>query len=351
MKKLCKLFSLVVCLAIIVASFGTFVSAEEIGDTHKNGDLNDSAVRALVVRYFREREAYLNGESDGIPSAIDPLVRDEEKHRLSLQEAEVAFMTSAITVDEVSCWDDVAEVKVTETATYNVGMKGTCETIIHKIYVYGKSIDSASINSDRYRELTSDFNSCSYVPEELENSVRPQSMPGSKYCVTYIASREVGYTEQGENITKYGAWIGMDGKEWCASFVSWCAAQANVSSSVIVYASGCYTMMDHFVRQDRYYNSIAEKGSYTPKVGDVFFQYGSASAPGHVGFVVALEGNYIWVIDGNCGDKVSQHIIALDDSSLKAFGNPAYSASDHNLRTSGGQQVCTVCGYVAGITI
>lgn len=44
----------------LVASFGTFVSAEEIGDTHENGVLNDSAVRALVVRYFREREAYLN---------------------------------------------------------------------------------------------------------------------------------------------------------------------------------------------------------------------------------------------------------------------------------------------------
>ena len=41
MKKLCKLFSLVVCLAIIVASFGTFVSAEEIGYTHENGVLND----------------------------------------------------------------------------------------------------------------------------------------------------------------------------------------------------------------------------------------------------------------------------------------------------------------------
>lgn len=347
MKKLCKLFSLVVCLAIIVASFGTFVSAEEIGDTHKNGDLNDSAVRGLIVHYFREREAYLNGEADEIPSAIDRLVHDEEKHRLSLQEAGVAFMTSAITVDEVACWDDVAEVTATEAVTYYIGTKETHETITHEVHVYGKSLELMSVSSDRYRELTSSFDSCSYVPEEWEDWIEPQAFAGSLYCITYVASQEVGYTEGAGKDTKYGAWMGKNGYDWCASFVCWCAGQAGISSSVIPRTAGTVSMYSSFSQMGRYYYGAAWGGSYTPKVGDIFFQYDTPTDPGHVGIVVGVTSSYIRVIDGNCGGQVRSHTISLTDCELVGFGNPGYLASSHTLVASGNVHVCKVCGYVA----
>lgn len=38
-----------------------------------------------------------------------------------------------------------------------------------------------------------------------------------------VAIGELGYKEQGNNRTKYGAWYGMNGAAGCHMFVSWCA--------------------------------------------------------------------------------------------------------------------------------
>ena len=46
--------------------------------------------------------------------------------------------------------------------------------------------------------------------------------------IVQIAQKEVGYKEQGNNITKYGEWYGMQ-DEWCNIFTSWCANQALIS--------------------------------------------------------------------------------------------------------------------------
>lgn len=43
-----------------------------------------------------------------------------------------------------------------------------------------------------------------------------------------VAIGELGYKEQGNNRTKYGAWYGMNGAAWCHMFVSWCAYKAGV---------------------------------------------------------------------------------------------------------------------------
>jgi hypothetical protein len=39
-----------------------------------------------------------------------------------------------------------------------------------------------------------------------------------------LAISELGYSEYpaGSNLTKYGAWYGVDGQPWCAIFVTWC---------------------------------------------------------------------------------------------------------------------------------
>ena len=43
-----------------------------------------------------------------------------------------------------------------------------------------------------------------------------------------IASNEIGTEEIHDNKTKYGKWYGMDGNPWCAMFVSWVYAQAEI---------------------------------------------------------------------------------------------------------------------------
>lgn len=43
-----------------------------------------------------------------------------------------------------------------------------------------------------------------------------------------IAEAEIGYTEQFDNLTKYGEAMKANGLPWCGSFVNWCARKAKV---------------------------------------------------------------------------------------------------------------------------
>ncbi len=58
---------------------------------------------------------------------------------------------------------------------------------------------------------------------------------GSQSAFVAVAKGEIGTTEQpiGSNQTKYGAWFGADGSPWCAIFVSWCAAQADIDEETM----------------------------------------------------------------------------------------------------------------------
>ena len=81
-----------------------------------------------------------------------------------------------------------------------------------------------------------------------------------------IAIGEIGYKEQGQNRTKYGAWFGMNGAAWCHMFVSWCANQAGEGSAVPKTASTT-TGMQWFKNKGLF----KYKGRYTPKRGDLVY--------------------------------------------------------------------------------
>ena len=53
-----------------------------------------------------------------------------------------------------------------------------------------------------------------------------------------VAIAEIGYSETGNNSTKYGKWYGMNGAAWCHMFVSWCANQAGVNFIGVTYGFG-----------------------------------------------------------------------------------------------------------------
>jgi hypothetical protein len=44
--------------------------------------------------------------------------------------------------------------------------------------------------------------------------------------VVRVATSQLGYHERGDNLTKYGAWYGLNGQPWCGMFVSWVFAKA-----------------------------------------------------------------------------------------------------------------------------
>ncbi|MBQ8783517.1 MAG: CHAP domain-containing protein [Clostridia bacterium] len=128
--------------------------------------------------------------------------------------------------------------------------------------------------------------------------------------IANIALSQVGYHEgsgssdlsgsssSSGNYTEYGKWFGQQGN-WCAIFVSWCANQAGIPTSVLkknAVASG---------NSCQYGEKKYNFGSRTPKVGDILYiQNDSDSAVDHVGLVYKVDDTYIYSVEGNFGNKV-----------------------------------------------
>ena len=133
------------------------------------------------------------------------------------------------------------------------------------------------------------------------------------YHEGYSSSDLSGNSSGGSNYTEYGRWIGSQGIAWCASFVSWCAAQAGIPSSVI--PKTCNANYNDFSSLKIYKSS-----AYTPKAGDiVLIGSNNSSSVNHVGVVTGVDGSNIYTAEGNCSDKVKQGTYSR--STLKWGGN------------------------------
>lgn len=126
-------------------------------------------------------------------------------------------------------------------------------------------------------------------------------------AVLRVAQVEIdaGYVERGTNLTKFGAWYGMQGGEWCAMFVMWCLVRGGFTDDgetlnlrrligiVMTTVKGWAFvpwMTDAF-------EALGLRFAH-PKVGDIF----CVNSQGHTGLVAAVhddgtftsaEGNYL----------------------------------------------------------
>ena len=177
-----------------------------------------------------------------------------------------------------------------------------------------------------------------------------------------VALSQIGYTEGADNRTKYGAWYGMANQPWCATFICWCATQADVGIDVLARTP----IADP---GPGYFNIPYHDGAkYTPKPGDLFFTKDFS----HVGFVYEIDGDYFYTIEGNTNVHDPDKPKPTDVEGLYVmtnrrrtkdyyFGVPAYKGGDkehtyvkkqasahpHNTYYS-----CTKCGdlYYTGYT-
>lgn len=128
-----------------------------------------------------------------------------------------------------------------------------------------------------------------------------------------IASKEIGYKEQGNNNTKYGKYTGTNGMAWCHAFVSWCAHQAGVGTSIVPKTASTTVGMSWFKNKGRF----KYKGKYTPKRNDlVYFKTGAS----HVGIVEYVSGNTLHTIEGNTSDKVARRTYPLSYRTITGYG-------------------------------
>lgn len=160
-----------------------------------------------------------------------------------------------------------------------------------------------------------------------------------------VANAEIGYTEQGNNITKYGTWYGNQ-FTWCAIFVAWCANQAGVPTSVIERTASPEEMQSKFSEQGRYYTSPSKGGTTAPQPGDIYFWTDGVSTYSHVGIIVNVDSSYIYTVDGNWGDRVAARTISRNHSQFIGFGRPAYPNHNYIWNSNATQHwsVCNTCG-------
>lgn len=130
----------------------------------------------------------------------------------------------------------------------------------------------------------------------------------------------------------YWSWYGFGGKvDWCACFVSWCAANATgighecgyIDAGIIPKFSGCTSQgMAWFQARGQW----ADR-SYTPNPGDlIFFDWDSSGDADHVGIVERVENGTIYTVEGNSGspDAVRQQNYPVGWRQIRGYGIPMY---------------------------
>ncbi len=137
-----------------------------------------------------------------------------------------------------------------------------------------------------------------------------------------IAKGQIGVKEttrsdgKGTNVTPYGKWYyGKEDVEapWCAIFVSWCAKQAGILTTIVpkmAYVPYEVTSYDTFGRYKRL------SSGYIPKPGDLFFHH-DGTTYSHVGIVASYNSsdNSITSVEGNAGDgEVLSRRISLNQN-------------------------------------
>lgn len=136
---------------------------------------------------------------------------------------------------------------------------------------------------------------------------------GGSTALAYVAASQVGSTG-GQT---YWSWYGYNYRvEWCACFVSWCAAQCGVLDIDIPKFAYCPYGVNWFKDKGTWQNRY-----YTPSPGDViFFDWEQDGIADHVGIVEKVESGLIHTVEGNIDDSVVQKQYPLEDGSIYGFG-------------------------------
>ena len=136
-----------------------------------------------------------------------------------------------------------------------------------------------------------------------------------------VALTQVGYTEGSNNYTKYGVWYGLSNSPWCGMFVSWCANEAGIPSSVLKRTG---------LANPKNFGLTYQSGNeYTPQKGDLFFKKNFS----HVGLVYYTEGDYFYTLEGNTSTtSYDGNCVMIRKRKISDFyfSSPNYSGSSNS---------------------
>jgi len=154
--------------------------------------------------------------------------------------------------------------------------------------------------------------------------------------VIKLAEEQVGYKAGSGKWTKYAK--DMDaigdfynykkqGVDWCDIFYDWLLVTSFGAEKgrEMLYqpkkstGAGCGFSANFYRKNNAF--------SKTPQLGSQIF-YGTSGNESHTGCVVAIEGNYIWTVEGNTGGgngEVQKKKVAKNNSNISGYGIPKWS--------------------------
>ena len=169
-----------------------------------------------------------------------------------------------------------------------------------------------------------------------------------------VALTQVGYrASDGKYNNKYGAYFGNNNDSWCGYFVSWCAAQAGVPTSILKRTG--------WASPSKFGIPSYSGKEYTPQPGDLYFQVKNGGIV-HVGLVVAVDVSrgVAITVEGNTWDSTNVHGVYKKERKIAdhIFGVPDYgdggasphehtygSVSYESAHPHKAYKTCTSCGF------
>ncbi len=161
--------------------------------------------------------------------------------------------------------------------------------------------------------------------------------------IVNVAKSQVGYQEGGyagttrgsNNVTEYGRWYGMQDM-WCAMFVSWCAYQAGISTSIVPKHAYTPSGLSWFKSRGLAYSrATVATGGYKPQPGDIiYFKSPRNSNPtNHIGIVTSYSGSTVYTVEGNTssatvstnGGAVASKSYAISNTYIVYICKPNYT--------------------------
>ena len=177
-------------------------------------------------------------------------------------------------------------------------------------------------------------------------------------------SNDFGGADDGpyNNYTEYNYWynryvsshmpVGGSNAPWCATFVSWCADQANVPSTVLKrstiaghgasyfnvnFYSGSGTLHSS-ADNDRYFKGY----NYTPQKGDLFF----TRTWSHVGLVADIVGDRVITVEGNTNTTGSSQGDGVYRLSYRRIADLYFGVPNYTSDPIGEHTTCNKGEYV-----
>lgn len=136
--------------------------------------------------------------------------------------------------------------------------------------------------------------------------------------IVNIAKNQIG----NKGGRKFWRWYGFRNHvDWCGCFVSWCADQCGyIKGNTLPKFAYVPDAVKWFKSKGQWQNK-----NYLPVAGDVvFFDWEGDGSVDHVGIVEKYEGNNVYTIEGNSGDKCKSSVYVVGNNAIFGYGVPKY---------------------------